>query len=66
MNIHNELSQVREDEIRNRLEHIGSNLYHDVVVYEDMAWAHKTIKDLLFMLYMKEKGSVSSRGEPLH
>lgn len=64
MKTHNELSKAREDEIRSRLEQIGSNLYHDTVVYEDMAWAHKTIKDLLFMLYM-QKGSVGSRGEPL-
>ena len=65
MKTQSELSLVRENEIRNRLEIIAENLYHDDIKMEDLAWSYNTIKDLLFMLYM-QKGSVSSRGEPLH
>lgn len=65
MKTHNELSLIRENEIRNRLDNIAESLYHDNISAEDLAWSYNTIKDLLFMLYM-QKGSVSSRGEPLH
>lgn len=44
------LSSAQDTMIRNTLDHIGSNLYHGVVVYEDMCWAHKTIRNLLFTI----------------
>lgn len=65
MNTHNKLSSDRDSEIRNRLEIIAENLYRDDINIEDLTWSYNTIKDLLFMIYM-QKGSVSSRGEPLH
>jgi len=45
------LSKSKEVEIRNRLDEIGARMYHDVVVFDDIHWSHKTINELLFIIY---------------
>lgn len=44
------LTESEDMHIRNNLDHIGSNLYHNIVTYEDGCYMHKTIKDLLFIV----------------
>ena len=44
------LTEKEDTHIRNMLDHIGSNLYHDVITYQDGCYMHKTIKDLLFII----------------
>ncbi|MEK4025356.1 hypothetical protein [Sporosarcina sp. FSL W7-1283] len=50
----NKLTEERDAEIRDALGHIAHNLHNGYVSYEDMFWAHKTIKELLFLLYLKK------------
>lgn len=58
------LSDENKDRIRGSLDNIAELLYKEEVVYEDMFWAHKTIKDLLFVIYMLEN-EVKIRGKPI-
>lgn len=51
------LSEEEETSIRNRLNYIAEDLYRDrgsIIKskrWEDMYWAHNTIKDLLYIIY---------------
>lgn len=44
------LTNSEDRKIRNQLDFIAHNLHHNVVVFEDMCWAHQTIKNLLFII----------------
>lgn len=46
------LNERDEMNIRNWLDEMGDRLYHDVILPEDAYRAHKTIKRLLFDIYM--------------
>lgn len=48
------LSREEDIIIRNRLDEIQARMYHDVVVFDDMYWSHKTIKELLFIIYSQQ------------
>lgn len=45
------LSESEEVVIRNRLDEIEARMYHDAVVFDDVYWSHKKIKELLFIIY---------------
>lgn len=44
------LSKKKDTEIRNRLDDIANLLHHDIARFEDLCWAHMSIKDLLFII----------------
>lgn len=50
------LNEREETIIRNMLDNMGDRLYHDVIIPSDAYWAHKTIKRLLFDIYMLQIG----------
>lgn len=57
------LSESEDTIIRNRLDIIAHNLYRDVALVDDLAWAHKNIKELLFIIHeLQERVSGNEGG----
>lgn len=54
------LSKMRDTEIRNKLDAVAHLLYHDIAPFEDLCWAHATIKELLFIIDGLQEGMEES------
>lgn len=50
------LSQSEDTNIRNKLDEMEARLYYNALLFEDAYWAHRTIKQLLFEIYMLQLG----------
>lgn len=50
------LSQSEDINIRNKLDEMEARLYYNALLFEDAYWAHRTIKQLLFKIYMLQIG----------
>lgn len=50
------LKWKEELEIRNSLDHIGANLYHNIITYPDAAWMYRKMKHLLYIIDEFQQG----------
>lgn len=58
------LSKKRDTEIRNKLDAVAHLLYHDIAPFEDLCWAHATIKELLFIVDELQRGMKDNGESP--